>query len=54
MEGLWPIITVVGPILLVIVLIWAVVRNRYARADIARTERAARELREDIDRHAEH
>ena len=51
MEGIWPIVTVLGPILLIGVLIWAFVRNRRSasRAEIERAERGARELREEIE-----
>ena len=46
MEGLWSLITVVGPILLIAAIIWAYLRNRTAgRASVARAERGARELR---------
>lgn len=51
MEGIWPIVTILGPILLIGVLIWAFVRNRRSasRGEIARAERGARELREEIE-----
>ena len=50
MEGLWPLVTVVGPILLLAVIVWAYVRNRTAdRASVARAERGARELREELE-----
>lgn len=51
MEGIWPIATVVGPILLLAVLAWAFLRNRASasRSEIERAERGARELREEIE-----
>ena len=44
--GSWGLLTIIGPILIVIALAYAVMRNRKARnpADIERTERATREL----------
>lgn len=51
MEGLWSLITIVGPILLAAVLIFAYVRNRQQpKSEVDRSERGARELREQIDR----
>ena len=51
MEGIWPFVTVLGPLLLIGVLIWAFVRNRRSETpgEIARAERGARELREEIE-----
>lgn len=50
MEGLWPLITVVGPILLIVAVIWAYVHNRNAsRANLERAERGAREVRQEIE-----
>ncbi|QPQ54583.1 hypothetical protein IC614_09630 [Allosphingosinicella flava] len=41
----WSLITILGPILLAAVLLWAIVRNRKAsRRDIERTEQATRDL----------
>ena len=49
MEGLWPIITVVGPVLLIGVVVWLTLRNRRARpGEIARAEQGARDLRADL------
>ncbi|WP_156680306.1 hypothetical protein [Sphingomonas profundi] len=43
MEGLWSLITIVGPILLAAVLIYALVTNRRrTRAQVERTEEATR------------
>jgi hypothetical protein len=50
MESLWIVIDIVGPLLLMVVVIWLVVRNRRARrAEIARAEQGARELRAELD-----
>ena len=46
----WSLLTIVGPILLLIVLLWAVLRNRRAKPeDIERTEQATRELYKEED-----
>jgi hypothetical protein len=51
MEGLLPLVTVVGPILLLAAIIWAYFSNRNAgRASIERAERGARELRREIEK----
>ncbi len=50
MESVLAIVTIVGPILLLGVLIWAWLRNRNAsRSSEIRAERGARELREEIE-----
>lgn len=51
MGSIWPVITVVGPLLLIGFLIWAFFRNRASasRTQIERAERGARDLREDIE-----
>jgi hypothetical protein len=47
----WSVLTIVGPILLLAVLLWAVLRNRKPRReDVDRTERATRELYREEDR----
>lgn len=46
----WSLLTIVGPILLFVVLLWAVLRNRKPRQeDIDRTERATKELYHEED-----
>ncbi|HEY9578783.1 MAG TPA: hypothetical protein VIR65_02845 [Rhizorhapis sp.] len=52
MGGLWSILTVLGPILIAVVVIWAIWRTRRETrpGDVARTEAATRDLRNDIDR----
>ncbi len=47
---LWSIITIVGPLLLIAVLAWAVLRNRSSRSSIEETEQATRELYREEDR----
>lgn len=42
--GFWGIITIVGPILLVLILAWAVMRNRATPREEQRTEEATRAL----------
>jgi cbb3-type cytochrome oxidase subunit 3 len=42
--GSWAILNIVGPLLLVLVLGWAFMRNRKARGTIDRTERATHDL----------
>jgi hypothetical protein len=51
MNGwLWSLSTIVGPILLMAVILWAWLRNRNPRpGEIARAERGARELRQEIE-----
>ena len=52
MEGeLWSIITIVAPLALLAVLVWAFLRNRAAgRRNFEEAERGARKVREDIRR----
>ena len=47
---LWGIITIVGPLLLIAVLAWAVLRNRSSRVSRADTEQATRNLYAQEDR----
>jgi len=47
---LWTLITILGPLLLIGVLIWAFARNRHPRpGEIARAEQGARELRAELE-----
>ncbi len=39
----WGIINIVGPLLLVIVIAWAFLKNKKSRVDVDRSERGARE-----------
>ena len=54
MDGgsLWSVLTIVGPLLLGAVLLWALLRNRAhsSPAEIERTEQATRELYQEEDR----
>ena len=50
MGWLWTLITVLGPILLVGAIVWAVLRNRNPPpAEIERAEKGARQLREQLE-----
>lgn len=51
MGDLWALATIIGPILLVVVLAWAVLRNRaqHRPEDVARTEAATHRLYEQED-----
>jgi hypothetical protein len=41
----WSLITIVGPLLLALVVLWALLKNRKSsRSDIERTEQATRDL----------
>jgi hypothetical protein len=42
--GLWAIATVVGPILLGAILLWAILHNRTTKAQERRTEEATKKL----------
>lgn len=46
----WSIMTIVGPVLLGIVLLWAVISNRRSRHERDRTEAATHNLYDTIDR----
>jgi hypothetical protein len=49
--SLWGMMTVVGPIIIIAVLMWAMLRNRtLTRAEKERSEQATRELYEESDR----
>ena len=43
-DGLWSIVVVAGPIVLVAGLLFAILRNRRTPAEEARTEQATRDL----------
>ena len=40
--GIWSILTIVGPIVLIVVLAWVILNNRRSRGAEARTEEATR------------
>ena len=51
MGEIWFFVVAIGPLLLLLAMIWATRRNRNARkAQIARSEEGARQLREDLRR----
>ena len=46
----WSLLTILGPLLLFVVLVWVVIKNRKPRQeDIDRTERATRDLYREED-----
>jgi hypothetical protein len=49
-SSLWGLLTIVGPIVLGAILLWAVLTNRRSRRENARTEAATHDLYKDIDR----
>jgi cbb3-type cytochrome oxidase subunit 3 len=40
----WSLVTILGPLLLLAVIVWAMSRNRKARRNLDRTEQATRDL----------
>lgn len=49
MEGIWSLVTIVGPVLLIGAIIWAYLLNRTgSQRDIERAERGARKLRAEL------
>ncbi len=56
MSGsLWGLATIIGPILLIAVIAYAMLRNRGGtKGDVARAERGAVELREELERDPEY
>jgi hypothetical protein len=47
----WGVMTIVGPLLLAAVLLWALLRNRKTRrGDIGRSERGARDVYDESER----
>ncbi len=49
-SSLWGLITVMGPILLAAVILWAVLNNRLSKKAERKTEAATKKLYETIDR----
>jgi len=50
MEGIWSLVTIVGPVLLIGAIIWAYLVNRSGgEREITRAERGARELRHELE-----
>ncbi len=50
LEGLWGLATILGPIVLIILFIWVIVRNRSSRVSVDVTERATKANYEAEDR----
>jgi hypothetical protein len=49
--NLWSLATIIGPILLVVVIVWAISRNRkQSPREVARSERGVHDLYERTDR----
>lgn len=47
---MWTLVTILGPLLLIGLIVWATLRNRNpSREEIAQAERGARELREELE-----
>jgi hypothetical protein len=44
LGSLWGLLTVIGPIVLGVVILWAILHNRTSRAEDARTEEATRRM----------
>lgn len=53
MAWFWWIAVVVGPLLLIVLIVWGTVRNRASSEDIGRAERGAKQLREQLAREDE-
>jgi len=45
LSGLWGIITIAGPLILAIAVLWAIAHNKRSRAEKERTEQAVRDQR---------
>lgn len=52
MNGvMWSLVTIVGPVLLLVTLIWVFLRNRHRpQSEVAEAERGAVRLREELQR----
>lgn len=50
MSWIWAVVTIGGPVILAVVLIWAILNNRRSKAEVERTERATARLYEVQDR----
>ena len=50
----WTLLTIVGPLVLVLVIAWAILRNRRSRASDAEGEAATRRVYEEEDREHRH
>jgi flagellar biosynthesis/type III secretory pathway M-ring protein FliF/YscJ len=50
MENLWGFVIVGGPIILGVVLLWAITHNRMSRAEWRRSEEATKRMHEEQNR----
>jgi hypothetical protein len=50
MAWFWWIAVVVGPLLLIVLIIWATLRTRASSHGVGQAERGAKELREELNR----
>lgn len=50
LGSLWGLMTVIGPIILGVAIIWAIRHNRASRAEIARTEEATARMYDEQNR----
>ncbi|TKD49998.1 hypothetical protein [Sphingomonas baiyangensis] len=50
MSSLWGVLTIVGPIVLLIAILWAMRHNRGTKHDIERTEAATHRMYDEQDR----
>lgn len=50
MSSLWGVMTIIGPIVLVIAIVWAMRHNRATRGEMRRTEQATHDLYDRQDR----
>lgn len=50
-ANIWPLVTIIGPILFLVVALYVIISNRRNRKpeDLARTEQATRELHRQLD-----
>lgn len=48
--GIWSLLTIIGPLVLIAALAWAILNNRRKPRDKARTEQATRDLYDRQDR----
>jgi hypothetical protein len=49
--GSWAILNIVGPLLIVVVLAWAFIKNKKSKISIDRTEKATHDLYDEEEAH---